>query len=252
MTKKKILIVEDESIIALNLRETLIELDYEPCGIAPNRCKTIAILDKGVEPDLILMDIYLKGPTTGIELAKELRGIFPNLPIIFLTANSELSTIKQASETFAYGYLIKPYKKGHLQAAIEIAIKKAEQDNKHNFDLEAVKHINTALEHKLFLGKETKSKAVKLKYGYLFDKEKKLLYLGENSVKLTAKELNIIEVLCQQAGEYIPQEQLEYAIWEDGPAGYAAFRSLLFRLRNKIHKDLIVNQNNMGYKIEVL
>ena len=48
-----------------------------------------------------------------------------------------------------------------------------------------------------------------------------------------------------------PQEQIEYAIWQDEPAGYAAFRSVLFRLRSKIHKDLIVNQNNSGYKIEL-
>ncbi len=76
------------------------------------------------------MDIYLQGPTTGIELANELKDILINTPVIFLTANSELSTIKKASETLAYGYLIKPYKKSHLQAAIEIAIKKAQEDKK--------------------------------------------------------------------------------------------------------------------------
>lgn len=128
--KTKILIVEDESIIALNLKETLIELGYEPCGIAPNRCKTIAILEKGIKPDLILMDIYLKGPTTGIELAKELKVSIPEVPVIFLTANSELTTIKEASKTFAYGYIIKPYKKQNLHAAIEMAISKVEEDNK--------------------------------------------------------------------------------------------------------------------------
>jgi len=88
MSKIKILIVEDESIIALNLKESLQDLGYEPCGIAPNKCKTMKILEKGVVPDLILMDIYLKGPTTGIELAKELKTTLPFTPVIFLTANS--------------------------------------------------------------------------------------------------------------------------------------------------------------------
>jgi DNA-binding response OmpR family regulator len=251
MLKNKILIIEDESIIALNLKEILMELGYEPCGIAPNRCKTIAILDKGIKPDLVLMDIYLKGPTTGIELAKELTGIFPNLPVVFLTANSELSTIKQASETFAYGYLIKPYQASHLQAAIEVAIKKAEKDNQDISNLKSVTNINKTLEYKLSLDKNVKLKNVKLRYGYLFDKERKILYLGKNMVKLTSKELDVVDILCEQPGEIISKEQIEYKVWEHG-SGYAAFRSLLFRLRGKIHKDLISNQNNTGYKIEII
>ncbi|PLY05200.1 MAG: DNA-binding response regulator [Arcobacter sp.] len=252
MSKVKILIVEDESIIAINLKETLQELGYEPCGIAPNRCKTIKILEKGILPDLILMDIYLKGPTTGIELAKELKPQLPNVPIIFLTANSEVATIKKASETLAYGYILKPYKKSHLHAAIEIALEKSKDDNKKNNELYAVENINKTLNHQLEIIKDQKSRTVKLKYGYLFDKEKEILYYGNEPVKLTKKELQIIKLLCNSAGYFVSQEQIEYAIWQDEPAGYAAFRSVLFRLRNKLHKDLITTQNNTGYKIETI
>lgn len=253
MSKIKILIVEDEPIIALNLKQVLSELGYEPCGIANNRCNTMKLLnEKKILPDLILMDIYLQGPTTGIELANELKDILINTPVIFLTANSELTTIKKASESLAYGYLIKPYKKSHLQAAIEIAIKKAQDDKKNSLDLNSIKNINRTLEHKLDLNKEGKSRTIKLKYGYLFDKEKEILYFGDEPVKLTIKEIKIVKILCHTPGQNISQEQLEYAIWQDEPAGYAAFRSLLFRLRNKIHKDLIINQNNTGYKIELL
>lgn len=252
MSKIKILIVEDESIIALNLKETLIDLGYEPCGIAPNRCKTLKILDRGVVPDLILMDIYLKGPTTGIELAKELKVTLPNVPIIFLTANSELATIQKASETYAYGYIIKPYKKSNLQASIEIALSKAKDDTTKNKKFNALNNINKTLVHQLELDKEQKAKMIKLKYGYLFDKEKELLYYQDEPIKLTTKETQIIKLLCQTPGQNVSQEQMEYAIWQDEPAGYAAFRSVLFRLRSKIHKDLITNQNNAGYKIELL
>jgi len=253
MNKTKILIVEDEPIIALNLKQVLTELEYEPCGISNNRCNTMKLLlEENIKPDLILMDIYLQGPTTGIQLAKELKDILSNVPVIFLTANSELATIKEASETLAYGYLIKPYKKSHLQAAIEVALKKSEEDNRNKLDLSAVKNINKSLEHKLSLDTEAKSRTIKLKYGYLFDKEREILYFGDEPVKLTSKEIKIIKVLCQTPGQNVSQEQLEYAIWQDEPAGYAAFRSLLFRLRNKIHKDLISNQNNTGYKIELL
>lgn len=252
MSKTKILIVEDESIIALNLKETLKELGYSPCGIVPNRCKTMAFLEKGVVPDLILMDIYLKGPTTGIKLAQELKGILPNTPVIFLTANSELATIKEASEAYAYGYIVKPYKKSNLQAAIEVALKKAKKDMENSKKLDAVENVNQALQVKLDLEEKVKSKAIKLKYGYLYDKEKEILYFGQTEVKLTSKESAIIKILCQTPGQNVSQEQLEYAIWQNEPAGYAAFRSLLHRLRGKIHKDLIVNQSTTGYKIEVL
>lgn len=252
MSKIRILVVEDEPIIALNLKQTLIELEYDVVGIANNRCNTMKILnDKTKIPDLILMDIYLQGPTTGIDIAHELKDILPDVPVIFLTANSEVATIKEASETLAYGYLIKPYKKTHLLAAIEVALKKSKEDNKKFTDLKTVQNLNKTLEQKLFLDGETKSRTVKLKYGYLYDKEKNVLYYGDEVVNLTNKELAIIAILCKTPGQNISQEQMEYAIWQDEPAGYAAFRSVLFRLRNKIHKDLIINQNNTGYKIEL-
>ena len=251
MNKIKILIVEDESIIALNLKETLIELGYEPCGIAPNKCKTIALLEKGIQPDLILMDIYLKGPTTGIELAKELKITMPEVPVIFLTANSELATIKEASKAFSYGYIIKPYKKPSLHAAIEVAIAKVNEDNKKREKLDTIENINKTLEHQLTVNRDKNHRTVQLKYGYLYDKETNILYYGDEPVKLTSKEKSIIDLLCNSAGHFISQDQMEYAIWQDEPAGYAAFRSVLFRLRSKVHKDLITNQNNTGYKIEL-
>ena len=251
MSKIKILIVEDESIIALNLKETLIELGYEPCGIAPNRCRTIALIEKGIQPDLILMDIYLKGPTTGIELAKELKITMPEVPVIFLTANSELATIKEASKAFSYGYIIKPYKKPSLHAAIEVAIAKVNEDNKKREKLDAIENINKTLEHQLTVNRDKNHRTVQLKYGYLYDKETNILYYGDEPVKLTSKEKSIIDLLCNSAGHFISQDQMEYAIWQDEPAGYAAFRSVLFRLRSKVHKDLITNQNNTGYKIEL-
>jgi len=251
MSKTKILIVEDEAIIAMNLRETLKDLGYDCCGTSPNKCKTMKILESGVRPDLILMDIYLKGPTTGIELAEELKSIIPNTPIIFLTANSESITIKEASKTSPYGYILKPYKKQSLHAAIEVALSKAQEDNANIEKLDAIENINKTLEHQLSINVERNHRTIQLKYGYLYDKEANTLYYGDEPIKLTAKEKKIIDLLCSSAGQFVSQEQIEYAIWQDEPAGYAAFRSVLFRLRNKVHKDLVVNQNNAGYKVEL-
>lgn len=249
MIKKKILIVEDESIIAINLKEVLIDLGYEPCGITSNRSKTLALLKKGVQPDLILMDIYLKGTVTGIELAKELKNIIPNTPIIFLTANSEISTIKKATSSHAYGYLLKPVKEGELHANIELALQKSNLDVKTKEQLNSITNVAKTLEHTLQDSKEEKLTFITLKYGYVFDIEKKVLYFKEDIVNLTAKERDLVALLCQQKGNNISREQIEYSIWANEPAGEAAFRSLMFRVRNKLHKDLIINSNNIGYKI---
>ena len=245
----QILIVEDESIIALNLKEVLIDLGYEPCGIAPSRSKTLALLDKGIKPDLVLMDIYLKGSVTGIELAKELKSIIPNTPIIFLTANSELATIKKATSCHAYGYLLKPVKEAELHANIELALQKSNFDTQTKEQLDSIENVAKTLEHTLQESKEEKLTIIKLKYGYVFDIEKKVLYLKKEMVNLTAKERDLVALLCQQKGSYISRDQIEYSIWANEPAGEAAFRSLMFRVRNKLHKDLIINSNNIGYKI---
>ena len=114
-----------------------------------------------------------------------------------------------------------------------------------------IENVNKTLIHQLELNTEQRSRTVQLKYGYLFDKETEILYYGDEPIKLTTKEIKIIKYLCDSPGHNVSQEQLEYAIWQDEPAGYAAFRSVLFRLRNKVHKDLITNQNNTGYKIEL-
>jgi len=251
MSKPKILIVEDESIIAINLKETLVELGYEPCGITPNRCRTLKLLEEGVNPDLVLMDIYLSGPTTGIVFAKELRQMLPQVPVIFLTANSELTTIKEASNTFAYGYILKPYKKNILKANIEIALNKAKEDFKQGTNLENIKNINKILQKKIDSKEIEISTIYKLKFNYLYDKETKILYHGDKIVKLTKKETSIIDILCRNIGNFTSQNQIEYSIWQDKPAGYAALRSILHRLRSKMHKGLITNQNNLGYKIEI-
>ena len=249
MIKKKILIVEDESVIALNLKEVLIDFGYEVCGIAPSSSKTLILLEKGIQPDLVLMDIYLKGTVTGIELSKKLKNIIPNTPIIFLTANSEISTIKKATSCDAYGYLIKPVKERELHANIELALQKSNADLKTKEQLNTIENVAKTLEHTLKESKKESSIFVTLKYGYVFSIEEKILYLKEEKVNLTAKERDLIFLLCQKKGNYLSREQIEHSIWANEPAGQAAFRSLMFRVRNKLHKDLIINSNNIGYKI---
>jgi PAS domain S-box-containing protein len=117
----KIILVEDENIQAMDLKSTLESLGYTVPYVASN---AIDAVKKTVEimPDLILMDIILKGEGDGIEAASQIKKF--DIPIIYLTAHSEDQTIERAKLTEPYGYIIKPYNRSELKHTIELAIYK--------------------------------------------------------------------------------------------------------------------------------
>ena len=105
-TKARILIVEDESIVAADIEETLKSGGYEVSGIAASGREAIALVEAHL-PHLVLMDIRLQGKMTGIEAAQQIVERF-HTPIIYLTAHSDEVTLQQAKLTQPYGYLLKP------------------------------------------------------------------------------------------------------------------------------------------------
>ncbi|MDO8972023.1 MAG: response regulator, partial [Saprospiraceae bacterium] len=116
----KILIVEDEMIIGAKVSMFLTELGYEVAGILP-RAEEALLQIEGNKPDIVLLDIQLKGEMDGIELAKILQ-IEHQIPVIFLTANSDDTTFNRAKEAKPYAFLAKPFKKLDLQRALELTI----------------------------------------------------------------------------------------------------------------------------------
>jgi len=128
MQRPKIQIVEDESIIALDLKETLVSLDYEVIGIAGTGSQCLSDLEEDI-PDLILMDINLKGDLNGIETAEIIhKGL--DVPIIFVTAHSDNVLLENAKQVEPYAYILKPVSKKDLHSAIEIALYKFNTDKK--------------------------------------------------------------------------------------------------------------------------
>ncbi|MEO6893834.1 MAG: response regulator [Ginsengibacter sp.] len=116
----KILVVEDEMIIAAKISLQLTSLGYEVGGILPRGEEAIMhVREKNV--DIILLDINLKGKLDGIETAQEIQK-FSNVPIIYLTANSDDVTFNKAKTTRPAGFISKPFKQMDLQRAIELAI----------------------------------------------------------------------------------------------------------------------------------
>jgi DNA-binding LytR/AlgR family response regulator len=123
MTAKRILIVEDEFIIAQNLRQILTDLAYEVAGHAYDAQEALEILGQGTT-DLALLDISLGRGMDGIALAGMMRDRY-SIPIIFLTSHSDRDTIERAKEVRPAGFIVKPFHKAEIFAAIEIAFANA-------------------------------------------------------------------------------------------------------------------------------
>lgn len=120
MAGELILIVEDELIIAEDLKRRLLKLGYQVCGPAKNYTEALRILEQ--EPvELALLDINLSGSRTGIELAHIVREQF-GIPFLFLTSYADPKTVEAAKLAFPAGYIVKPYKTEDLFTSIEIAL----------------------------------------------------------------------------------------------------------------------------------
>ena len=116
--KSKILIVEDQFIEANNLRLILDRAGYTVIPIASSFAEAIEMLDRH-KPDLVLLDIYLDGALTGIDVAKIL--ISRNIPFVYLSANSNRKIFLAAKATKPYGFLVKPFRQRDVLATLEVA-----------------------------------------------------------------------------------------------------------------------------------
>ncbi len=125
---KSILVVEDERIVARDLQFTLEAQGYLVTGVAASSDEAIASASQRC-PDLVLMDVHIKGNLDGIETARLLRDRF-RVPVVYLTAYADAETVDRAKTTHPYGYLIKPFNERELRSAIEIAIYKHEMDSR--------------------------------------------------------------------------------------------------------------------------
>ena len=125
MKRPRIMIVEDEWIIANDIKNCLVDLGYMVSSISATGEEAIENAGKDL-PDLILMDIMLKGEMNGIEAAKEIVARY-DIPIIYLTAYDNQYLVEQAKQTENYGYLLKPFKDRELHIAIDMALHKDKQ-----------------------------------------------------------------------------------------------------------------------------
>ncbi len=121
-----VLIVEDETVVALDLRERVLSMGHDVCGIADSAAKALA-LAIAERPGLILMDIMLKGDADGVDAATNIRAEY-DVPVIFVTAYGDGDTFERIKAVSPYGYIVKPYNERELRIAIELGMAKRDSE----------------------------------------------------------------------------------------------------------------------------
>ncbi|MEG3958440.1 EAL domain-containing protein [Microcoleus sp. herbarium2] len=127
MSQKKILIVEDESIIAEDISDSLISLGYRITGMVYSGEEAIEAAAQ-FRPDLVLMDVNLQGEMDGITAAAEIRSRF-QIPVVYLTAYTDENTLRRVNATKPFGYIVKPFEEKNLHTTIQLALHQHEYDS---------------------------------------------------------------------------------------------------------------------------
>jgi CheY-like chemotaxis protein len=146
---ERVLVVEDESIVARDLAERLVRLGYAVPGVASSGAHAIALAEL-LEPDLVLMDVTLKGDMDGIAAAETIRARRP-VPIVFVTAYADPATVERAKRVAPFGYILKPFDARELEIAVELALAKqaSECAARQAAELRAVMLLAAAAAHEI-------------------------------------------------------------------------------------------------------
>jgi|GEM_PF-369432 len=219
-----ILIVEDESLIALELADTITNLGYHVVEYAthPEMARQ-CIRDNEVH--LILMDINLEAELSGIELYKSLEC---DVPVVYLTAYKDEETMSRAIETNPLGYLIKPHKEDELKALLKLAYYKLKSREKEKKTYPELSHLGA---------------------GYYFDFEEEKLYFNDLFLNLGDKELQLLKLLIHAKGSIVTFKTIENEVWREKVVTSSAMRTLIYRLRGKLEYKLIETIFNQGVKL---
>lgn len=225
MDKIRILLIEDERLIAENLKSVIENFGYEVVEI-------VGTADEAFESafhnpiDIVISDIEIKGLTDGIDVAKILQDTY-NLPIIFTTAYNDEEKIQRASKVInLIGYLVKPIRIDELDTLIKIAVAKYKILEKRK-----LKDINEF---------------------YKYDFENKLIYEDGNDkeITLTRNESILLSLLLNCSEKILSYESINHAIWKDQKGSDVARRQLIHRLKSKLEKIEIASEKGIGIFIK--
>lgn len=222
MSKHKVLVIEDELIIAIEIKNIIEGFGFEVIGIAKDYSKSLELARKNF-PDIIVADINLKKSRSGIESSSEICRI-KKVPIIYLTAYSDEKTIKEAALTNPTSYILKPFREEDIEVALKLAVCKMDTTS-----------ITLYVENLIRDNPNFK----KLGLGYIYDVENSNLYYKNIPVRLGKKERMLLEMLICANGNVVPFSTIETVIWNDEIVSENIVRVLLYRLRTKLEHKLI-------------
>ncbi|MBN2815143.1 MAG: DNA-binding response regulator [Campylobacterales bacterium] len=213
-----ILIVEDESLLALELANTISEMGYNVIEYVTTPQKAKEVCQKH-DIDLIIMDINLDNKLNGIELYKELH---TQAKVLYLTSYVDEETIAQAINTQPLGYLVKPYNEAELSALLKLAEIKA-----HTIE----------------------TQTVQLAYGYEFDIKSERLFQDGKHIKLGKKSVALLKMLIEAKGNVVSFEEIEQNLYTETPPSSSSIRTLIYRLRSSLKSDMIENELQYGVRL---
>ncbi len=151
-TAPRIAVVDDEMIVAKDLESILRRLGYEVSGTAPSGQEAIA-LASALKPDLVLMDIRLRGELDGIEAARQIQHQL-DVPIVYVTAYADEATLERARETHPYGYLVKPVQENALRSTVSTALNRHRAERQTRMSLKRQRALFDALGHLVWTARE--------------------------------------------------------------------------------------------------
>ena len=216
MPKKvyNILVVEDEWITASFMCQILETFNHHVIGTANSAEETLDYVKKE-DIDFIFMDINISGSVDGISLAHKINQT-KEIPIIYITAFGNSSTIEEASNTNIYGFIIKPFREEEIEAVLNVAIQRVIYEKK------LLVKQTSSLDSLLDLGKE-----------YIYDLDKKILYFQEKSIFLSKNELKLLHLFCLNIGYNVSMETIKSKVWGEKEIGESAIRDTIIRVRKK-------------------
>jgi len=215
-----LLYVEDEEKIR-NLLKSAIENEFKEILTASNGDEGFKKFKK-YQPDIVISDILMP-VCNGLDMAKNIKSISKETPIILFSAFSEKEKLLSAIDIGVDKYLIKPVDVDKLLLTIEeIAGKKLSMDS-----------------------------IVQLSDDYTFNKTKHILSKNGAEIKLTKKELSFISLLTDNIGSFVSHEELKKNVWNNSKVNDAAVRTFIKRIRTKTDKEFIENISGLGYKLKI-
>lgn len=226
MQNLEILIVEDETLLAMELAESINHMGFHVVDYVTSCAMALEVVHTS-KINLILMDINLGEELTGIELYK----LFDtSVPVIYLSAYRDDETIAQAIETDPIGYLVKPYDEDDLKAVLKLAL----------FKLRT--HTTTSYRNE--------SERIVLGDGYAFNMVDEKLFYNDTHITLGLKELQLLKLLIANRGNVVSFITIESEIWAGQDVSGSAVRTLIYRLRGKLEYKFIKSDYDYGIRLE--